>query len=140
MRSVLLAGAALLSAASVAAADPAAITGTWKPVGEPSSARVGTSPGYFPKMDKPVVNQPGTGWTITIDQQDGRSFAGSSTGPNGKSQALVGVFRQDGKRFVIASEVGSGDGEMTGDGMELCWVDNVDNYAAATCGMYQRAK
>ena len=75
-----------------------------------------------------------------IDAQDGGSFSGTATGPKGKTETIVGAFRQDGKRFVFSTGNGNGSGEVSGDDLEFCWTDNIPSYIAAGCPTYKRSK
>ena len=56
------------------------------------------------------MKDPGAGWTLTIDAQDGPAFSGSSKGPKGTPGTVVGVFRMDGQRFVMATDTGDATG------------------------------
>ena len=58
-------------------------------------------------------------------------FSGSSKGPKGTPGTLVGVFRMDGQRFVLATDTGDATGEVMGDQLEICWTDNIPNLIGA---------
>jgi len=137
----LLAFAALLAAAATPAlaAEPFNILGTWIPVSH-AAARIGTTPsGAYGTYTKPsLVRDKGLGWNYTFDKQDGAAFSGISHGPKGKPEMTVGVFRMDGRRFVLSTDSGNASGEVNGDEIEICWTDNVPNYIAASCTTYER--
>jgi hypothetical protein len=59
-------------------------------------------------------------------------------GPKGKPGTLVGVFRMDGQRFVMATDTGDATGEVMGDQLEICWTDNIPNLIGAGCTVYKR--
>ena len=137
----LLALAALLTAAATPAlaAEPFNILGTWVPVSHAAS-RIGTTPsGAYDTATKPsLVRDKALGWSYTFDEQDGAAFSGISNGPKGKPEMTVGVFRMDGRRFVLSTDSGNASGEVNGDEIEICWTDNVPNYIAASCTTYKR--
>ena len=80
----------------------------------------------------------GNAWKLVIDTQDGAAFSGNNTGPSGKPKLVVGVFRMDGKRFVMATEGGNAAGEVAGDQLEICITDNIPDYVGAICTIYKR--
>jgi len=134
---LLLAGLPLLISLPALADQPVSIVGTWVPV-EHASARTGSSPYYGATTRPTLTTSMAAAWSYTFDSQDGRVFAGTASGPKGGSEAVVGVFRHDGRRFVISTDSGSGDGEVEDDGLEICWTDSVANYVAASCTLYER--
>ena len=122
----LLALAALLTAAATpaCAAEQFNILGTWVPISH-AAARIGTTPsGAYQTYTKPsLVRDIGLGWSYTFDKQDGPAFSGISNGPKGKPEMTVGVFRMDGRRFVLSTDSGNASGEVNGDEIEICWTD-----------------
>jgi hypothetical protein len=137
MRSLALAVFLAGISSTAFAADPAHITRTWVPTAF-SGASIGT-PDAISATDKPdTVHDAGKAWTLTVDAQDGGAFAGTSTGPDGKSGPIVGAFRLDGKRFVMSTTRGGASGEVDGDQLEVCWTDNIPNLIAAGCTVYKR--
>ena len=140
MRSLAVAGAALVTlSVSVAAADAPNLVGSWTRTAH-SSAQVGQSAGY-PASSKPsLTNSPDQDWKMTIDAQDGNSFAGTLTGPKGKPQTVVGAFRQDGKRFVFSTDSDSGWGEASSDEVEYCWTASSPSFIGAGCSIFKRSK
>lgn len=125
------------------AADAPNIVGLWTPV-----AHAGSNLSIAPmddmrlRVDTPhFSNRPGTeAWNVRIDTQSDRAFGGAVVSKGGKEQVLLGTFRSDGKRVVYATDFSSGDGEVSADSMELCWIDSVPNYIATACTSYERAK
>ena len=137
MRSLVLAAVLVGLSATAFAADAPKVIGTWVPVSF-ASAHDGTG-GVFDDAAKPsFVNDPGAGWTLTIDAQDGPAFSGTDKGPKGNSGTFVGVFRMDGQRFVMATETGDATGEVMGDQLEVCWADNIPNLIGVGCTVYKR--
>src|SRR5262249_57863624 len=102
------------------------------------SVTLGTSDA-LPASTKPVfTTDPAKGWSYTFDAQDGAAFSGMSKGPSGKSRYVVGVFRLDGKSFVMSTTNGSAAGEVEGDRIEMCWTDNIPDFIGAGCTIYKR--
>ncbi|MFG1428276.1 hypothetical protein [Roseixanthobacter glucoisosaccharinicivorans] len=144
MRSAGVAAAVLLVLLGPAyAADAPNIVGLWTPV-EHAGSNLSIAPmdDMRLRVDTPhFSNRPGTeAWSVRIDTQSGRAFGGAVVSKGGKEQVLLGTFRSDGKRVVYATDFSSGDGEVSADSMELCWVDSVPNYIATACTTYERAK
>jgi len=138
MRSLSLAILLASISSTAFAADPANIAGTWVPVSF-ASAHDGTA-GVFDDAAKPsFVKDPALAFTLTVDAQDGPAFSGTwKGGPKGTTRTVVGVFRMDGQRFVIATDTGDATGEVMGDQLEICWTDNIPNLIAAACTVYKR--
>ena len=137
MRSLALAAVLVGLSAPAFAADAPKVIGTWVPVSF-TSAHDGTG-GVFQDAEKPsFVKDAGEGWTLTIDAQDGPAFSGTDKGPKGNSGTVVGVFRMDGQRFVMATDSGDATGEVMGDQLEICWTDNIPNLIGAGCTVYKR--
>ena len=138
MRKLMLVAVILAGASPALAAEPFNITGTWVPVSG-ASARFGPSPVYDNTTAQPsLVKDSSAAWSLSFDKQDGGAFAGSATGPKGKTELVLGVIRADGRTFVLSTEAGSATGELSGDGIEVCWTDNLPNYIGASCTTYQR--
>jgi hypothetical protein len=140
MRVFAIAGGVLIAfSVSAVAADAPNMIGTWSPT-EHSSVRIGSSPNYSAASKPLMTNGFGFGWVLKIEQQDGRSFAGTAIGPKGKPGKFVGVFHRDGKRFVYSTDKGVGTGEVDGDEMEFCWNDSIPALVAAACTVEKRSK
>ena len=138
MRMLVLVGVLVASALPALAAEPFNITGSWVPTYR-AAAWVGTHPGGAYSSAKPTLsNDVATAWSYTFDQQQGGAFSGYVVGPTGSKETVVGAFHQDGRRFVLSTDFGSAAGEVTGDGIELCWTDNVPNFNEAGCQTYKR--
>ena len=138
MRMLVLAGVFAVAALPALAAEPFNITGSWIPTYR-AAAWVGTHPGGAYSSTKPTLsNDVATAWSYTFDQQQGGAFSGYVVGPTGSKEAVVGAFHQDGRRFVLSTDFGSAAGEVDGDGIELCWTDNVPNFNEAGCQTYKR--
>jgi len=137
MRLPALAAALTILSASAFAADAPNIVGTWIPV-EHSGVRVGPREGYPTYSTPSLTHDLHMAWKLVIDAQDGAAFSGNNTGPSGKPKLVVGVFRMDGKRFVMATEGGNAAGEVAGDQLEICITDNIPDYVGAICTIYKR--
>jgi len=119
----------------VVAAEPPDMVGKWTATDDRATVRVGTSPNAEPD---PEVSTDGAAWTLDIQKQEGRVFYGVATGALGKPINVIGAFRNDGKRFTLATDNGSGDAEMIGDDFELCWADTLPTLVAIDCAVYSR--
>ncbi len=140
MRSLIVAGALLVAlSVGATAADAPNIVGTWTPTAH-SAARVGKNAHYQSAVKPSLAKGADKAFTWKIDSQDSNSFSGTATGPKGKTEMIVGAFRQDGKRFVFSTGNGNGSGEVSGDDLEFCWTDNIPSYIAAACTTYKRNK
>ena len=138
MRSLVLAAFLALLSVPAFAADPPNLVGTWIPV-EHSGARVGPREGYATSTTPVLSHDLHLAWKLVIESQDGPAFAGHNMGPSGKSTQVVGVVREDGTRFVMATDGGSASGEILGDRLEFCVTDNIPVYVGAVCTIYKRA-
>jgi len=115
------------------------LVGTWKMSGQGhAAARQGSGSTHFDRMTVPTFEAPDERWTFVFEVQKGRSFYGSATGPSGKSTSFVGVFRRDGRNFIVSSQSGIILGEMVGEDMEICFADNVPDWMAVNCAMLTR--
>jgi hypothetical protein len=136
-RGVLAVVLGLLSAAPAMAAAPPSVLGTWVAV-EHSSARVGPREGLPTYATPSLTHDLHFAWKLIIDAQEGAAFSGRNIGPSGKPKMVVGVFRQDGTRFVMSTEGGAATGQVMGDRLEFCLTDNIPVYIAAGCTIYKR--
>ena len=79
-------------------------------------------------------------FTITIERQDGRRFAGSWTSARA-SDPLIGVIRSDGKRLHMVDNDGTLAGELVGaDEMEVCRTEVTPESMAVICGVFMRGR
>jgi len=140
MRSVAIAGAVLIassiligSSVGAFAADAPSLVGTWTRTAVTMALVKGRTakPLFIHGADKEV-------WKLKIDAQESGSFSGTVTGSIPKSQAIVGAFQSDGKRFVFTTENDSGSGEVTGDEMQYCWTN--PRPVAAGCATFKKDK
>ena len=121
------------------AADIPNLVGTWKPAGDDhAGVRLGTATEHSPRQETPTFDNPGHRWTLVIEEQKGRAFHSDGMSPQGSKQSLVGVVCRDGRRLVIATELGEAQGELVDDKLELCYVDHVPGRAAASCELYAK--
>ncbi|MDQ0349357.1 hypothetical protein [Ancylobacter vacuolatus] len=132
---------ALLPAASARADTVPSLIGTWALADEAfAAARVGTSNKYFDDLPKPTFGTPDQAFTYTIEAQDGRAFHGVATGPQGKSEAIVGVIRFDNKEILMSGDSGTVEGRLVDDKLELCWIDSLPTWNAVSCGLFKKTK
>jgi hypothetical protein len=140
MRALAIAGISLLFlTAGAGAAEPPSLIGNWTRTGF-SLAQVGESPGYAPSTKPVLAHGTDPDWKMRIDRQEGASFAGTLTGPNGRSEVILGTFQQDGKRFVFTSGHDTGSGVATSDELEYCWTTSTPRFLSAGCAIYARNK
>jgi len=124
------------------AADAPDIVGVWTPIDHSGSDFTVVPMDQMSKpIEAPELNKrPGNeGWSLRIDAQDGRAIAGAVISKGGKEQVLIGTFRKDGRRIVFATDFNTGSGEIDGNSMEVCWVDQIPNYISTSCSTYARA-
>jgi hypothetical protein len=140
MRALAIAGSlSFFFAAGAGAAEPPSLIGDWTRTGF-SLAQVGESPGYTPSTKPVLVHGTDPDWKMRIDRQEGASFAGTLTGPNGRSETILGTFQQDGKRFVFSTAHDTGSGVATRDELEYCWTTSSARFVSAGCAIYKRNK
>jgi hypothetical protein len=76
-------------------------------------------------------------FTYTIDQQDGRNFAGNSTSGHHSKERILGALSKDGKSGVMVAEHG---GHITfkvkGNSMEICGTRAREKIANTTDAAY----
>lgn len=131
----------VLATGAARADSPPDLTGTWQLADEDfAAARVGTSNKYFDDLPKPTFGTPAQAFVYTIDAQEGRAFHGRATGPQGKSEALVGVIRFDNREILMSGDSGTVQGRLVDDKLELCWVDALPTWNAVSCGLFKKAK
>lgn len=143
MKTLLLAslGLALVSTGAAHADTVPSLTGTWQLAGEDfAAARVGSGSAYFDPLSKPSFGAPGQAFVFLIEAQEGRAFHGRATGPQGKSEALVGVIRFDNREILMSTENGTVQGRVVDDKLELCWVDAMPAWNAVSCGLFSKTK
>jgi hypothetical protein len=84
-------------------------------------------------------------FTITIDRQEGRRFAGSWASVRA-SDPLIGTLRSDGRRLHMVDNDGTFTGELLGpDEMEVCRTEIVPMTGTpesmiASCGTFTRQR
>jgi hypothetical protein len=121
MRAFAIAGSVFFSLCLSAAADDAAsLVGTWTRTGF-SAAQIGEHPGYAPLTKPSLIHGNDPDWKMKIDAQEGGSFSGTLTGPNGRPQTILGTFQRDGKHFVFSTNDDMGSGMVGDDELEYCW-------------------
>jgi hypothetical protein len=110
MRAFAIAGSVFFSLCLSAAADDAAsLVGTWTRTGF-SAAQIGEHPGYAPLTKPSLIHGNDPDWKMKIDAQEGGSFSGTLTGPNGRPQTILGTLQRDGKHFVFSTNDDMGSG------------------------------
>ncbi len=77
-------------------------------------------------------------WKLVIDTQDGAAFPATIRAPSGKPKLVVGVFRMDGKRFVMATEGAALRARLPAIELEICITDTIPDYVGAICTIYKR--
>ena len=91
----------------------------------------------------PSVNKPAfltLPFTITIEQQEGRGFAGSLASARA-TDPLIGRVRSDGRRLHMVDDDGTLTGELVGpDEMELCRTEVTPHSMNVYCAMLTRKR
>jgi len=137
-----LAAAGSLFLASAGLADNHLI-GTWTAVEDDSAGgiRSGTPSandhddggdgylGYVPA---------GGGFTITIDEMDGRAFSGQACSP-AHCEDLSGTISNSGTIYMVDTD-GIVIAEMDGDAMELCYMEPGEDFRVVICGMFVKSE
>jgi hypothetical protein len=132
MRSFIIASAVLAgSSLGALGADAPNMVGSWTRTDVTMVLSKGSKP-LFVNHDSDQV------WKLKIDAQEKGSFSGTLTGSIPKSQAIVGAFQSDGKRFVFSTAAESGSGEVNGDEMQYCWTNQ--RAVLAGCSVFKKDK
>jgi hypothetical protein len=140
MRAFAIGGSAfLLLTVSAIGADAPSLVGTWTRTGF-SAAQIGEHPGYAPLTKPSLIHGNDPDWKLKIDAQEGGSFSGTLTGPNGKPQTILGTFARDGKHFVFSTNDDMGSGTLGDDERELeyCWSTSSQRFLGTGCATYKR--
>lgn len=133
-----LATAGALFLASTGLADDGLI-GTWTAVEDDSAGgmRSGTPSendhddggddylGYVPA---------GGGFTITIDETEGRAFSGQACSP-AACEDLSGTVSNSGTIYMVDTD-GIVIAERDGDAMEVCYLEPGEDFRVVICGMF----
>ena len=130
--------AALLAPATLASAqtDVPNLKGTWTSTTE-VALRSKASEHIDPTGETTFTTIP---FTITIERQDGRRFAGSWTSARA-SDPLIGIIRSDGKRLHMVDNDGTLAGELVGaDEIEVCRTEVTPESMAVICGVFMRGR
>ena len=79
-------------------------------------------------------------FTITIEQQEGRGFAGSLASAR-STDPLIGRVRSDGRRLHMVDDDGTLTGELVGpDAMELCRTEVTPHSMNVYCATLTRKR
>jgi len=130
--------AALLAPATVASAQTAVpdLKGSWSGTAEivhRSEVAEHVDPTAKPSF-------PTLPFTITIEQQEGRRFAGSLASARA-SDPLIGMIRSDGRRLHLVDNDGTLIGELLGpDEMEVCRTEVTPHSMNVYCAMLTRRR
>lgn len=124
---------------SAAADDAASLVGTWTRTGF-SAAQIGEHPGYAPLTKPSLIHGNDPDWKMKIDAQEGGSFSGTLTGPNGRPQTILGTLQRDGKHFVFSTNDDMGSGMVGDDELEYCWSTSSQRFLGTGCATYKRNK
>ena len=77
-------------------------------------------------------------FTITIDQQDGRGFAGTLASTRA-TDPLVGMIRSDGRRLHMVDNDGTLSGDLIApDQMEICRTEVTPSSMSVYCATFTR--
>ena len=81
---------------------------------------------------------PSLPFTITIEQQKGRGFAGSLASARA-SDPLIGMIRSDGRQLHMVDNDGTLTGELVGpDEMEVCRTEVTPSSMSVYCATFTR--
>jgi hypothetical protein len=119
------------------AAQPADLTGSWERV---SGVRAVT--GTVQHKRPTVLTTEGESGlkTLRILEQNGAAFAGEAQLVDGEPHLIAGALRQDGKNFVISSDIGALSGKTEGQHMEVCFTTLMTDINIAGCYQLKRTK
>ena len=123
---------ALLAPATVASAqtDVPDLKGSWSSTAEVAEHVDSTAKPSFLTLP----------FTITIEQQEGRGFAGSLASARA-SDPLIGRIRSDGRRLHMVDNDGTLTGELRGpDEMELCRTEVTPQSMNVYCATLTRRR
>src|SRR3954466_3327494 len=129
----------LFAAAPVAAQDkPFSMVGTWLAKGQSVSIGDSIHPEHTNRDAEPKVH-PLT-LRMVFEKHEGSNFWGTSTGPSGSSERIVGALARDGKSGIAINARG-GVQQMTvldRSTIEVCYAIKGPAYLAATCTVWTR--
>ena len=97
-------------------------------------------PGYAPLTKPSQIHGNDPDWKMKIDAQEGGSFSGTLTGPNGRPQTILGTLQRDGKHFVFSTNDDMGSGMVGDDELEYCWSTSSQRFLGTGCATYKRNK
>lgn len=135
IRSMILAGAMILTSGAALAVD---LTGTWTgsdPAGRGASA--GPSDHELRSGDAFLNAETDEVWTLTIEGMEGSGFHAEWCSATTCEDA-VGVVRADGESVLMADEDGVFIGTVQGDQMELCYLEPGETFRIADCHMMEK--
>ena len=130
--------AALLAPATVASAQTAVpdLKGSWSGTAE-IVHRSEVAEHVDPAAKPSFLTLP---FTITIEQQEGRGFAGSLASARA-TDPLIGRVRSDGRRLHMVDDDGTLTGELVGpDEMELCRTEVTPHSMNVYCATLTRRR
>jgi hypothetical protein len=83
---------------------------------------------------------PSLRFTITIEQQEGRGFAGSLASERA-SDPLIGMIRSDGRQLHMVDNDGTLTGDLVGpDEMEVCRTEVTPTSMSVYCATFTRQR
>jgi len=123
---------AALTAATPAVAESAFpnLRGTWK--GESETIVSGGGNAHHTATQSDDSELRSVSFTLTIDKQDGRRFAGTYSSARGSTK-VIAVISRSGTIFMVDAEGYSNGTMLTPNQMELCYLKQSSAARVASC-------
>jgi len=143
VKTLLISGILCVTPFAQAKSDAPNMLGTW--VGTSHTAVYGGGLHHPENASHNKINRQGKDgirfrnveFTYTIDQQDGRNFAGNSTSGHHSKERILGALSKDGKSGVMVAEHGGHiTFQVNGNSMEICGTRAREKVANTTDAAY----
>ncbi|MBV8410337.1 MAG: hypothetical protein JOY64_22110 [Alphaproteobacteria bacterium] len=130
----------LLSLAAPAAAQdkPLSLMGTWLVTGQSVGLGESLHPEHTNREVEPKVHR--VNLRFVFEKQEGNNFWGTSTGPSGTAERILGAIARDNKTGVLINARGNQQQFTVLDAntIEGCYASQGPKYISAACTIWTR--